>query len=207
MSVKVKICGNTRPEDAKEAVRLGADYLGLIFAESKRRITVPEAKKIIAGVSGFQNFVGVFADQLRDEVLKIAEALNLNLLQFHGSEAPEFCDYFIKKKFQVIKTIKVRDESFAAGLSDFKVPYFLLDAYSPRTLGGSGKAFDWEWVSPQFCLKHQVFLAGGLTAENVRGAIQQVRPYAVDAVSGVESRAGIKDWSKLKKFMAAVKGV
>jgi phosphoribosylanthranilate isomerase len=203
--VRSKICGITRIEDALIAAEAGADAIGLVFyAKSPRAVSVQQAQAIIAALPPFVTSVGLFVNAGRDELNAILEVVPLDLLQFHGDEAPGFCDGFNRP---YIKALRVRSgEDVAARIEVYgRASGVLLDTYVPGVPGGTGLAFDWALV-PQD-LSVPIILAGGLTSENVRNAIEQVRPYAVDVSGGVEAGKGIKDAGKVRAFVRAVRGV
>jgi len=202
MRIRAKICGITRAEDAMAAAHNGADAIGFVFHEpSPRHITVDSALAISRSLPPFVARVGLFVNAEAGFVERTLAVMQLDLLQFHGDETPEFSAGFNRP---YIKAIAMRDGvdlqqqarrySTAAGL--------LVDSYSADVNGGSGKSFDWS-VLPQDTGK-PLILAGGLTVENVSEAMRQVRPYAVDVSSGVESSKGIKDADKIAAFMKEV---
>ncbi|TWC42896.1 phosphoribosylanthranilate isomerase [Pseudomonas sp. SJZ079] len=202
--VRSKICGITRIEDALIAAEAGADAIGLVFyAKSPRAVSVQQARAIIAALPPFVTTVGLFVDASRDELSAILEVVPLDLLQFHGDESPADCDRFSRP---YIKALRVRPgEDVAARIEPYgNASGILLDTYVRGVPGGTGQAFDWALV-PQG-LNTPIILAGGLTSENVRSAIEQVRPYAVDVSGGVEASKGIKDAEKVRAFVRAVKG-
>lgn len=204
--VKIKICGNTNLCDAELAHKLGADFLGFIFAKSKRQITAVDAKQIMKAMPRFGNFVGVFANQPKHEVEKIAGDLGLTWLQFHGDETSRYCDYFLNHNYRVIKTFRIKDRLSLKRLDEYNVTSFLFDAYSKQSLGGTGETFDWSVIEDKAYVHDRLFLAGGLTAGNVAQAIQTVHPYAVDVASGVEREPGVKDPQLLEMMIKLVKG-
>ena len=203
MRTRIKICGFTRPDDAREAARLGVDAIGLVFyAPSPRAVDVTQARTIVDALPPFVTTVGLFVDAPADEVRGVLERLPLDLLQFHGDEAPDYCAQFGRPWLKAIRMrgdIDLREEAEryreARGL--------LLDAYRPGTPGGTGEAFEWERVPRDLALP--VVLAGGLDPENVAQAIATVRPYAVDLSGGVESAKGIKDVARMAALVAAVR--
>ncbi|MBI1977639.1 MAG: phosphoribosylanthranilate isomerase [Candidatus Omnitrophica bacterium] len=203
---KVKICGNTNAQDAIHAKELGADYLGFIFCESKRKITINQAKEIMDAVGAFDQFVGVFANQPKEEVESVAKELGLKWLQIHGDETSRYCQYLMEKNFRVIKTFRIKDAMSLKRIGEYDVSGFLFDTYSRDQLGGSGKSFDWSIIEDKPYVHEKLFLAGGLTIQNVEEAIKKVKPYAVDVASGVEKSPGIKDFNLLEQFIATVKG-
>jgi phosphoribosylanthranilate isomerase len=202
---KVKICANTNAEDAVRAVELGADYLGLIFTESKRKVNVAQAKSIMAATPGFSNYVGVFANQAREDVESIAKEVGLLWFQFHGNETSRYCDYFAKKKFNVIKTFKIKDAMSLKRIDEYSVGAYMFDTYSREVMGGSGVSFDWSVIEDKPYVHEKLFLSGGLNPENVGSAIARVNPYAVDVASGVEKTPGVKDHAKLEQFISIAK--
>ena len=205
---RVKICGNTNYEHAKMAADLGADYLGFIFApSSKRLITVENAAKILAKLTGFENTVGVFCNQPKKEVETIAGKLGLKFLQFHGEETALYCDSFMQKGYEIIKTFHVKDAMSLKRLGEYNVSAFLFDTYSQSEKGGSGIPFDWSIIEDKPYVHDKLFLAGGLNSLNVAQAIEKVRPFAVDVASGVESSPGIKDPVLLRAFIENAKEV
>ncbi len=201
--VRVKICGITNLKDALLAVDAGADAVGFVFAESPRRITPDEARKISLALPPFICRVGVFVDEEIKRVKEIASFCKLGILQFHGSESSDYCSSFEQK---VIKSFRIRDFSDLEKLSEYKVGAFLLDAYEEGKLGGTGKVFNWEIAVKAKKYGTPIILSGGLKPENVLEAIKFVQPYAVDASSGVEIRPGGKDSNKMREFIKKVKG-
>lgn len=205
---RVKICGNTNFEHARLAVDLGADYLGFIFApSSKRVITVETAEEIFAKLADFKNTVGVFCNQPKKEVEKIAERLHLKFLQFHGEETALYCDSFLQKGYEIIKTFHVKDPMSLKRIGEYNVSAFLFDTYSHSEKGGSGIPFDWSIIEDKPYVHDKLFLAGGLNPLNVAQAIEKVRPFAVDVASGVESSPGTKDPFLLRAFIENAKEV
>ena len=192
-------------EDVQQAAGAGADYLGIVFAESKRRVDLELAGTLIAAVPEFRQFVGVFANQPREEVERIAQTLKLPYLQFHGDETSHYCSYFMRQGFQVIKAFRVKDAMSLKRISEYDVDFFLLDAYSAQAKGGSGVTFDWSLIEEGPSIREKLFLAGGLTCENVAQAIKTVMPYAVDVASGVESAPGLKSFERVSQFIQIAK--
>jgi len=202
---KVKICGNTRVEDARLAASLGADYLGVIFAESKRRVSTETAQSIIQALSDFKNFVAVFSNQPKDEVERIVHDLGIRILQFHGEETALYCQYFMDKGYEVIKTFRIKDRMSLKRIDEYNVSAFLFDTYASEAKGGTGLPFDWNLIEDRPFVHEKLFLAGGLNVRNVRKAIQKIRPFAVDVASGVEKGPGEKDPKLLEEFIRIVK--
>lgn len=205
MSVKVKICGITNPTDAQAAEAAGADMIGLMFySGSPRHVSVEQATEISQSVSPFLLRVGVFVNPTEAEVMEAIRACGLNLLQFHGDETPEFCTQF---GMMSMKAFRVRDAESLSDLGKFPTDAWLLDAYSKAGLGGTGEKFNWDLAIEARKLGRLIFLAGGLTPENVADAVARVSPFAVDVSSGVEAAPGRKDASKLKAFVQAAKSI
>jgi phosphoribosylanthranilate isomerase len=201
--VRVKICGVTRAEDALAAVRLGADALGFNFwPGSKRHVTAAAARGIIARLPPFVTPVGVFVNQLEEEMRAIAAETGIQIFQLHGDEPPELC---ARLPLPVVKAIPVDQVRALSRLLSYEVSAFLLDTPS-RGYGGSGEPFDWS-LAEGVSEVAPVILAGGLTPENVAAAVRAVRPYAVDVASGVESSPGVKDTARMSRFFAAVREV
>lgn len=203
---KVKICGNTNIPDVRKIKELGADFIGFIFCESKRKISADQAKEIISGVGSFEQFVGVFANQSKEEVETIVQKLGLKWLQFHGDETSRYCQYFMEKQYHVIKTFRIKDLMSIKRIGEYDVSAFLFDTYSRDQLGGTGKIFDWNVIAEKPYIREKLFLSGGLTVQNLETAIKQVNSYAVDVASGVEKSPGIKDHQLLEQFISIAKG-
>lgn len=202
-AVRSKICGITRIEDALVAAEAGADAIGLVFyAGSPRAVSVRQAQAIIAALPPFVTTVGLFVDLPRSELEAILEAVPLDLLQFHGDEPPAACEGFARP---YIKALRVKPgDDIAARVERYgNAAGILLDTYVAGIPGGTGAAFDWSLVPRG--LSKPIILAGGLTPENVGGAIERVRPYAVDVSGGVEAGKGIKDAQKIRAFVRAVR--
>ena len=205
VSVTVKICGITNSEDAEAAVNAGANALGFIFyPRSPRAVTLTQASSICRTLPGHVARVGVFVNASPNEVHEASAVCGLNILQFHGDESPEYCGQF---GLMTMKAFRVRDRETLATLPRFATHAWLLDAYNPVQLGGSGETFDWQLAVAANQLGRPIFLAGGLTPENVAQAIQQVKPFGVDVSSGVEIAPGRKDHERIRAFVAASKSV
>jgi phosphoribosylanthranilate isomerase len=195
--VRVKICGVTGVEDARAAVRLGADALGLnLWPRSKRFVSAETARLLVRQLPPLVTIVGVFVDPTRDEVLRAIDAVGIQVAQLHGDESPELC---ASLPLPVVKAIRVKDSHSLAALASYEVSAFLLDSATPA-YGGSGVAFDWG-LAAEAAASLPVILAGGLTPENVADAVRAVRPLGVDVASGVESAPGVKDAQKMERFI------
>lgn len=203
MSTKVKICGITNVADGLAAAEAGADMIGLMFAEkSPRLITLPTAVEISRALSPFIVKVGVFVNPSEDLVLRAIGEAGVTLLQFHGDETPEFCTQF---GVMSMKAFRIRDEESLAALPNYATDTYLLDAFSPEARGGTGEKFNWDLAIEAQKFGKPIFLAGGLTPQNVAGAVRKVQPFGVDVSSGVESAPGKKDIAKVKAFIQAVR--
>lgn len=200
---RIKCCGMTRIEDARLAAELGTDAIGLVFtARSKRRVSLEQARAIARAMPPFVSIVALFMDDHASFVRDVIDAVQPDLLQFHGEEHDDWCAQFGRRYLKAIAMgegaaalPKLRRYPGAAGL--------LLDGHGLGEAGGSGKAFDWSLMPSD--LAQPLILAGGLTPSNVTEAIRTARPWAVDVASGVESAPGIKDPHKLAAFIAAVR--
>ncbi|RLC93390.1 MAG: phosphoribosylanthranilate isomerase [Chloroflexi bacterium] len=199
--VRVKVCGIASLEDALAAVGLGADALGFVFAPSPRQVTPEQVADIVAGLPPFVTRVGVFVDTPLQQVTETLQTCGLDVAQLHGSESADMCQALFPR---VIKAFSVKDESVLSLLPRYRVSAYLLDAHHDRLRGGTGRSFDWG-IARKASQHGLVILSGGLNAVNVRRAILEARPYAVDVSSGVESRPGVKDHTKLEAFLKAVK--
>ena len=199
---RVKICGITRVEDAVSAVSAGADAIGLVFyAPSPRAVSIAQAQQIVAAMPPFVSVVGLFVNAPQTEIESVLSKVRLDILQYHGDETAHDCEQI---NLPYYKAIRVKaDTNLLQYEAEFKsAKALLLDTFSEAAVGGTGQVFDWKLIPKN--MTKPVILAGGLTAENVADAIQQVRPYAVDVSGGVEATKGIKDAAKIAAFMQAV---
>ena len=200
---RVKFCGLTRPGDVRLACEMGVDALGFVLARgSSRQLAPSQLGGLRAAVSPMVDVVALFQDTPGSEVLNAIHRLRPTLLQFHGREDDAFCRSF---GIPFVKTLPMAggaDEALAMSRRYPSAMAFLLDGHGPGEGGGRGIAFDWN-LAPR--LAHPVFLAGGLTPDNVGRAIATVRPYAVDVSSGIESAPGCKDGDKMQHFLDEVR--
>ena len=199
--MRIKICGITRPEDAEQALALGADTVGCVFhAASARHVTAEIAQDIRVAVGDAGTLVGLFVDPTVDQVQAVLDRIELDVLQFHGEESPAFCEQF---QCPYLKAVAMSpDVDLTAVNSAYcSARGLLLDSAHEGQFGGTGHRFDWEWIDAG--LEKRLMLAGGLTADNVGDAIRQVRPAAVDVSSGVEKKKGIKDCDRMRAFIEA----
>lgn len=197
--VEVKICGITHINDAYIAVECGADALGFIFYPKSQRYVVPErAKEIIQKLPYEIIRVGVFVNHQIQEVKEIVKFCGLNLIQLHGDESPEYCSQFPTSS--LIKAVSPRGEEDIRRLKNYSVRAFLVDEREPGHYGGTGKNSDWQ-LALKVKETYLLILAGGLNKENIREAIEIVRPQAVDINSGVEISPGKKDPRKIREII------
>jgi phosphoribosylanthranilate isomerase len=202
--VKVKVCGMTNLADAEHAAAHGAWAIGLIHHPESPRLVQPEvAEEIGAALKRRCEIAGVFVNSTLEVVVDAAERENLTLLQFHGEEGPSFCvEAGRRTGAKVIKAMRVTSAADVKAAEAFRTDFHLFDAYWHGVHGGTGKRFDWDLVAKRRS-KVPMILAGGLTVENVAGALDLVRPFGVDVVSGVEAEPGRKDHAKVEAFLEA----
>jgi phosphoribosylanthranilate isomerase len=197
---RVKICGITNLDDALAAAELGADAVGFVFAESKRRVSCETARAITGALPPFVTAVGVFMNAPLGDLLDAAAASGIGVVQLHGEESPKYCGR-VARAYPVIKRIAVRPGDRAGDLDSRMRPYdvsaFLLDPGA-----GDGVPFDWKSAAG---LGRRILAAGGLTPDNVRRAVRECGPMAVDVSSGVEREPGRKDREKMRKFILEAK--
>lgn len=200
---RIKICGITRPEDARFAAECGADAIGLVFyAKSSRAVDVGQALKCIKSLPPLVTVVGLFVNETAENIEKILSEVPIDVLQFHGDETQEFCTSFGRPYLKALR-VRSSDEIALACESYHSARALLLDAWVDGLHGGTGQTFDWSMAQGTFCVP--IVLAGGLNAENVGKAIELLHPAAVDISGGVESSAGIKSVSRINNFIAAVR--
>ena len=204
MSVTVKICGITSEADALAAAEAGADAIGLMFYEdSPRHVTLEQAKAISAALPQHVMRVGVFVNAEEAFVHQALTECMLNILQFHGDETPEECSRY---PVMTLKAFRVQGEETLAELEAYPSAGYLLDAYVKDALGGTGATFNWDLAVRAQEFGKPIFLAGGLTPENVAEAVRKVQPFGVDVSSGVEIEPGRKDAEQMRTFVAVAKG-
>ena len=200
---RIKICGLRDPEHARIAAQAGADAIGLVFyGPSPRYVEIAQAAAVAAALPPYVMAVGLFVNADEGEVRRVLDSVRLDLLQFQGDETPEFCEGF---RVPYVRAVRMEPETdlveCASRFSRAKA--LLLDAHVPGQPGGTGRTFDWQ-VIPRG-LPIPVILSGGLTVENVARAVREVKPWAVDVSSGVETGRGSKDPRKIVDFIRSVR--
>lgn len=199
--VKVKICGLTRVLDIEYVNELKPDYIGFVFANSKRRVSADQALELSRNLSKGIKTVGVFVNEDINTVREVAEKVKLDILQFHGEEDMAYINSF--KDYEVWKALSIRSKEDLLNLDKYTDLRFLLDSKIEGVRGGSGRTFDWN-ILKNLSFHRQIVLAGGLSCDNIQEAIKLVKPFAVDVSSGVESQA-VKDYKKIKEFIGKVR--
>lgn len=199
---RVKVCGLKEVAHVEAACAAGADFLGFMFAPSKRQITVEEACQLAAVVPAHVKKVGVFVNEDVDVMCAIAKVVPLDYVQYHGDETQEVIGAV---GLPSMKAFSVRTKDDVARATQFDVDYYLFDAPGTDFRGGSGHSFDWSLLEAANIAQDKIIVAGGLHADNVAAAIAQVQPFAVDVSSGVETD-GVKDCEKIARFIQTAKG-
>lgn len=208
---KVKFCGFTEPADAETAIEIGADALGFNFwPKSKRHLCPVTARNWLTDLAGKITRVGVFVNPSEEEVLPLLESGLIDVAQLHGDETPEFVDSLLARGHRAFKALGVKDRAQLDRASAFPGDSLLLDAWAPVERGGTGETMDWRLgrEAVERWPGRRIILAGGLTPGNVADAIRQVRPFAVDVASGIESDTpGRKDAGLMRAFAEAVREI
>jgi phosphoribosylanthranilate isomerase len=187
-------------DDALSAAELGADAVGLIFADSPRQVTAEQARRIVRRLPPFVTVTGVFVDEDIRVVEKLHREIGFHIAQLHGNEDQA---YLARLELPLLKSFAVKDAGVLDRIEEYRVRAFLLDTYRPDRAGGTGEVFDWS-IAIKAKAYGQVVLSGGLTPENVTGGLSAVRPWAVDVSSGIEAEPGVKDRGKMKAFIEKV---
>ena len=199
--IDLKICGITNYKDALHAKNAGATAIGFIFySKSPRYIDIENAKKIIMSSSGLKK-IGIFVNESKNIINDVINELNLDAIQLHGNETPEFCNNF---KVPVIKALSVSKKSDLNVINNYDVHAILLDNRTRNQFGGTGKIFNWKIIeNVKFNLP--IILSGGLNENNILDGINQINPHAVDINSGVEKSPGLKSKSKIFRIVKILK--
>ena len=200
----VKICGITNAGDARVAADAGADAVGLVFAESPRRVGVEDARRISTVLPKNVIRVGVFVDEEPAEVLRISREVGLDLAQLHGDETPVAVTAVREGGVKVMKALRVRDAASLEALDGYEADLFLLDAHSEKARGGTGERFDWG-VAKSLRGRDNIVVSGGLRPENVHEAVEFFEPYGVDASSSLEDEPGRKNGERVRRFVLAAR--
>lgn len=200
--VKVKICGLTNYKDAAAAVDMGADILGFNFYPDSPRFIAPEkAAKIINKLPAFVDIAGVFVNDSFDKIRETIDKCQLDWVQLHGDESPQFCQMFVSLNVKTMKALRVRDQTDIRKADTFFTDAILLDAFHPEKYGGTGLTFDWNIIGH---IGKRVFLAGGINPDNAAAAVG-LGVYGIDVCSGIESKPGKKDHKKMKKLFENIR--
>jgi len=200
--VKVKICGITNYQDAAAAVDMGADLLGFNFyPKSPRYIAPAKAVEIINKLPAFIDLAGVFVNESIEKIHETKNFCQLDWLQLHGDESPEFCKQFLSHSVKIMKAIRVKDQKDIERAESFFTDAILLDAFDPEKYGGTGLTFDWNIVGH---IGKRIFLAGGINPDNVVAAVE-LGVYGIDVCSGIEDEPGKKDHKKMKKLFENIR--
>lgn len=195
--VKVKICGITNLEDAVAAMDMGADLLGLNFyPKSPRYVTVEQAAEIVSELPGFIDVAGVFVNASFEQIQETISKCQLNWVQLHGDEDPEFCRSLLSLNVKTMKAVRVKDRSDIKKAEGYFTDAILLDAFHPERYGGTGLTFDWNIVGH---MGKRVFLAGGINPDNAAAAIE-LGVYGIDICSGIEAEPGKKNHEKMRQL-------
>ena len=200
--VKVKICGITNYEDAKAAMDMGADLLGFNFyPKSPRYVNAEQAAEIINKLPAFTDIAGVFVNESIERIHETKNHCQLDWVQLHGDESPQFCEEFLSHSVKTMKAIRVKDENDIRQAENYFTDAILLDAFDPEKYGGTGISFDWNIVGH---IGKRVFLAGGINPDNAAKAVE-LGVYGIDICSGIESEPGKKDHKKMKKLFENIR--
>ncbi len=195
--VKVKICGITNYDDASAALDMGADLLGFNFyPESPRFVTLEKATEIINKLPAFVDIAGIFVNAPFDQIREKIDQCQLDWVQLHGDETPDFCRSFHSLNVKTMKALRVKERADIDKADSFFTDAVLLDAFHPARYGGTGATFDWNIIGH---IGKRIFLAGGIHPDNAAAAVK-VGVYGIDVCSGIESEPGKKDHKKMKKL-------
>ncbi len=200
--VKVKICGITNYEDAVAALDIGADLLGFNFYPKSPRFIPPEkAREIISKLPGFIDIAGVFVNESIEQIHEAQNLCQLDWVQLHGDEDPEFCKKFLSYNVKMMKAIRVKEKADIERANSFFTDAILLDAFDPEKYGGTGLTFDWNIIGH---IGKRIFLAGGINPDNAAAAVK-LGVYGIDVCSGIESKPGKKDKRLMKKLFENIR--
>jgi len=206
---RIKICGITNQDDARDAIDAGADMLGVNFYRPSPRYITPDAAREL--VNGLRNYdrpveiIGVFVNETIESVIDIAMITGIDAVQLHGDESPAFCDEINTRDVRVIKALRASEQFLPSDAQQYPAHAIMLDAFHRTLRGGTGHTVDFAVARETCRLVPRLILSGGLSAENVADAIREVGPYAVDACSLLEATPGKKDAARMRAFVAAVR--
>jgi phosphoribosylanthranilate isomerase len=202
--IQVKVCGITNLADALAAVELGADALGFNFyRRSPRYIEPSKAREIVARVPPEILCVGVFVNEEIETVERVIAESGVAAAQLHGDESPAYCEQLVG--LRVIKALRVGNDYASESALEYPAEAILLDTFSSTQRGGTGRVFDWSLARRTREIVPRLFLAGGLSPENVAAAIEAVEPYGVDVCSSIELSPGMKNIERVRDFFAEVR--
>jgi phosphoribosylanthranilate isomerase len=202
LRTKVKICGITNIDDAVAAMDMGADLLGFNFyPDSPRYVTPEKAEGIINKLPGFIDVVGVFVNASVEQIHETKDICQLDWVQLHGDEDPDFCRSLLSHNVKTMKAIRVKGRTDIERADGFFTDAVLLDAFDSNKYGGTGLTFDWNVIGH---ISKRVFLAGGINPDNAAAAIK-LGVYGIDVCSGIESRPGKKDHRKMRKLFENIR--
>ena len=197
---KIKICGLTRTEDIEKVNEFLPDYIGFVFAKSRRQVSAEQAKELKNKLRPAIKAVGVFVNEKPENIAEIANQGIIDLIQIHGDEDAAYCAQLRKlTQAPIIKVVRVEREDDFAGIEAFDCDYYLFDTLSSKEYGGTGQAFDHSLLHNKE-IKKPFFVAGGLNQDNVAAVIEAIKPFGVDTSGGVETD-GSKDVNKIKEFI------
>lgn len=200
---KIKICGLTRMQDIEYVNEALPDYIGLVFAKSRRQINPETAYQLRCFLDNRITAVGVFVNESIQVITNICNRRIIDIIQLHGDESEDYIRFLRKEvSVPIIKAIRVKNMDSLKEAEQLSCDFLLLDAYSENQLGGTGKTFDWDFAK---IIDKPFFLAGGIQFENAKTAIEVAKPYCLDVSSGVETD-GVKDKTKIKQLVNLVRG-
>lgn len=203
--VQVKICGLSRIEDIECVNKLQPEFIGFVFAKSKRQVTVEKATILKSYLDNRIKTVGVFVNAMPELIKRLVDACIIDIVQLHGDEDVDYCKKLRKLvKVPIIKAVRVRNESSFLGLESYPCDYLLFDTYTPGQYGGTGTRFNLK-LGDNIVICRPYFIAGGLNPDNVLEVLQETKAFAVDVSGGVETN-GVKDPAKIRAFITKVRG-
>ncbi|HEY3156725.1 MAG TPA: phosphoribosylanthranilate isomerase [Candidatus Eisenbacteria bacterium] len=200
MRTRIKVCGVTTPDDAAMAARAGADYVGVVLTESPRGVTPRRVREIAIALPPATLLIAVFADEAPEEVARALEGLPVHAVQVRG-----WSDAAPNGSYEIWHVLRGASLPEPAALPMVPLRTYLLDAHDPGLPGGTGKRADWDWARRAVNAGLRLIVAGGLRPENVSDLVLEVRPFGVDAASGLESEPGRKDPAKVQAFVERIR--